>query len=94
MNGFIFAIFGIYDYFVMTSDSSAYEMLQQTLGTVRNYIPIFRRPGKPSYYGLRFGHFAANYHALHIKQLEHLYKMTQEPFFRNWADTFYSDYHN
>ena len=93
LNGFIFAIFGLYEYFQLTADSAACRMFQESLTTVKNYLPLYRRPGKPSLYGLRFGHYAANYHALHIRQLQYLYKMTGDAFFRDWADTLYNDYH-
>lgn len=92
LNGFIFAIFGLYDFYRLTADSAARQMLQESLSTVKNYLPLFRRPGRPSFYGLRFGHYAANYHALHIRQLQYLYKMTGDSFFREWADTLYHDY--
>jgi hypothetical protein len=78
---------------MLTSEPSALEMLQETLSTIKNYLSVFRRPGRPSFYGLRFGHYAANYHILHIKQLQYLHKMTGEPFFKDWADTLYNDYH-
>jgi len=92
LNGFIFAIFGLYDFYRLTADSAARQMLQESLSTVKNYLLLFRRPGRPSFYGLRFGHYAANYHALHIRQLQYLHKMTGDSFFRVWADSLYHDY--
>jgi len=92
LNGFIFAIYGLYDYFQLTKSEEAEEILKRSLSTIKNYLPSFRRPGRPSYYGLTFGHFAADYHRIHIGQLRDLEKFTNDPFFGAWADTLKADY--
>jgi hypothetical protein len=92
LNGFIWAIYGVYEYFFFTGSKEAQEILVASLRSVRNYIPVFRRPGNPSFYGLRFGHYAPGYHMLHIDQLRFLEKMTDDSFFGGWADTLLADY--
>ncbi len=92
LNGFIFGLYGVYDYYQLTKSPEAYEVLQQSLRTIKNYIPSFRRPGKPSLYGLRFGHFAGDYHMIHINQLRMLQRMTGDPAFGEWADSLESDF--
>jgi hypothetical protein len=93
LNGFNTAVFGLYEYYQLTKNETAGEILQACLSTLKNYIPLFRRPGKVSLYGLTFRHYALNYHQLHIEQFRYLEKMTGDHFFGAWADTFYNDYH-
>lgn len=92
LNGFIYALYGVYDYYQLTKNERARDVLNAGFSTVRNYIPFYRRVGKPSFYGLRFGHFAWDYHLRHIKQLRQLEKMTGDPFFGIWADTLEADF--
>ena len=92
LNGFIYALYGVYEYYQLTKSERAGEVLNAGLSTVRNYIPFYRRVGKPSFYGLRFGHYAWDYHLRHIKQLRHLEKITGDSFFGRWADTLEVDF--
>jgi len=92
LNGFIFAIYGVYDYYLLTKDPGAEQVLQKSLSTVKNYLPSFRRPGRPSFYGLRFGHFSGEYHMIHINQLRMLERVTENAAFGAWADTLAADY--
>ncbi|MEW5924227.1 MAG: D-glucuronyl C5-epimerase family protein [Candidatus Zixiibacteriota bacterium] len=92
LNGFIFALYGVYDYYLLTGSTEAADVLRDSFRTLKNYIPHFRRPGRPSFYGLRFGHYTASYHLVHINQLRYLEKMTGDHFFGDWADSLYLDY--
>lgn len=92
LNGFNFAIFGLYHYYLVTNREDVYLILQKSLNTVKSYLPFFRRPGKPSYYGLTFGYYRADYHMIHISQLRTLEKISGDPFFGEWADLFESDF--
>lgn len=94
LNGFIAAIYGLYEYNQLVHSEESERILKISLGTVKNYVPLFRRPGKPSLYNIRFRHYAADYHGLHIEMLRYLEKMTADSFFGAWADTFYIDYHD
>ena len=91
LNGFIAAVLGLYDYYQLTGDEVAGATLADGLSTLKNYIPCYRRPGKPSFYGLTFGHYEINYHRLHIRQIRMLHRMTGDPFFSEWADSFARD---
>ncbi len=92
LNGFIWAVYGLYEYYLITGNEKAAEIIDLSLSSLKNYIPLFRRPGKPSYYGLRFGHYAGGYHMMHIRQLKFLEKISGDPFFGEWADTLLADY--
>ncbi len=91
LNGFIFALYGVYDYYELTKNPEAAKVLKDSFSTIKNYIPIFRRPGQPSFYGLRFGHYTFEYHPTHIKQLRMLARMTGDVFFNIWADSMKKD---
>lgn len=92
LNGFIAAAFGVYDYYQTTGSDTAARVLKDCFNTVKNYIPVFRRPGDISLYGLTFRHFDAGYHKYHINQLEHLERMSGDSFFGDWADSLKADY--
>ncbi len=92
LNGFIFAIFGLYDYYQLTGRDDVRALLEKSLSTVENYIPSFRRPGRASFYGLTFHRYSGFYHMAQSKQLRQLALMTGDPFFSGWADTLAGDY--
>ncbi|MDH3892553.1 MAG: D-glucuronyl C5-epimerase family protein [candidate division Zixibacteria bacterium] len=92
LNGFIFAIYGLYDYFLLTADPRAEMVLEDCLSTIKNYLPLFRRTGGISFYNLHFRRFDVNYHRVHIDQLRDLARMTDDPFFDHWADSLNKDY--
>jgi hypothetical protein len=92
LNGFIFAIYGLYDYYQLTQDPEAERILKSCFSTIKNCIHLFRRPERPSFYGLRFGHFTAEYHKTHSRQLDFLERFTGDAFFGAWADTLRADY--
>ena len=52
LNGFIFGVFGVYDYWRVTRDPDAERILLATVTTLRHYVTKYRRPGVPSYYCL------------------------------------------
>lgn len=92
LNGFIFGIYGVYDYYQLTRSEEAARIIKISCSTIKNYISVFRRPGRVSYYGLTFGHYTYDYHLTHINQLHQLQKITGDPFFTDWADSLASDY--
>ncbi|SYZ72564.1 hypothetical protein TRIP_C20679 [Candidatus Zixiibacteriota bacterium] len=91
LNGFIYGLYGVYDYYELTKDPAAEKMLKDSFSTIKNYIPTFRRPGHASFYGLRFGHYSFQYHPEHIRQLQMLGRMTGDRFFFDWADSLRKD---
>ena len=94
LNGFIFGLYGVFEYYQLTKSEEAYEVLQRSLSTIVNYIPYFRRRGLPSLYGFRFRHFSAKYHMIHIGQLRYLYSWTHDSTFSAWADSLQSDWND
>ena len=93
-NGFVYGMYGLYEYYLMRRSEEAERVLQNCLSTIKNYVPLYRRPGRPSFYALGLRHYSLGYHHVHIAQLRQLYKMTKDPFFENWVDTFSVDVEN
>lgn len=91
LNGFNFALFGVYDYLMETGDPDAQALLAAGLTTVLHYLPRFRNPGDLSYYCLRHHVTSAKYHRIHVAQLRLLAKMTESPVFARWARLFDAD---
>lgn len=71
LNGWVFALFGLYDYLLVEDSSEVRQMLKKSLGALVAYLPSYSA-GYWSYYDLS-GHLASPfYHRLHIAQLEAL----------------------
>ncbi len=72
LNGYILALFGLYDYVSLTDDPSIAALIQRSLVTIRMLIEEYDA-GYWSYYDLRFKSLAPRfYHALHITLLQAL----------------------
>lgn len=93
LNGFIYALYGVYDYYLLTNDDQVKKVLTDCLSTLKNYIPSYRRPGQASFYGLEFRHWSQPYHKVHVRQLRQLYKISKDQFFNEWANIFEQDFH-
>ena len=94
LNGFIFAIYGLYEYYEVTKSAESKFLLQAALTTVKDHIHLFRNPGGISYYCLKHKVKSLKYHLIHIKQFKYLYNMTGDRYFKKMSDTFYSDNHD
>ncbi len=71
INGWVFALFGLYDYLLIKDSSEVRNILEKTLSALVAYLPSYNA-GYWSYYDLS-GHLASPfYHRLHIAQLEAL----------------------
>lgn len=94
LNGKIFAIFGIYDFYLITRDKRAKEMLQAALTTVKENLPKYRVVNEFSYYCLKHKNFNVQnegYHFIHIEQLYLLEKITGDEYFGLMAENFVAD---
>ncbi len=100
LNGFIFAIFGLHDYYLATEDAThwtaarhddALMLLRGSITTIRHYVSAFRIPGHISKYCLRHGRPQINYHNTHIWQLKMLAAISGDPYFSYMARLFARD---
>jgi hypothetical protein len=92
LNGFIAAVYGIYDYWRITQSADAKQMYDNCLTTLKHYLPEFRRPDTLSYYCLGHHHVAdAEYHALHISMFRELFRISGDSIFLEYARALNSD---
>jgi len=93
LNGFIWALWGVYDYYLIHKDKSALTLFQAFTETILKNLDKYDT-GFWSYYELtpqRLKSPASTfYHRLHIVQLQVMYKLTGEPLFlkyrTKWAE--------
>jgi hypothetical protein len=91
VNGFIFAAFGLYEYWRETGDPGAAEELRGALTTLRHHLMAARKPGGPMDYCLKHGRPQLKYHRVVVAQLKLLVRMTGDPFFAEAVRIFERD---
>lgn len=89
LNGFIWGLWGVYDYMLVTGDSKAEQLWQESLKTIIDNTHLFDT-GYWSLYDLSqtaISNVASNfYHSLHIVQLRIMHRLTDNKFFGELAD--------
>lgn len=91
-NGFNYAVFGLYDYWELTRDLAALQILRASLTTMREYVGQYRIPGSSSKYCLSHGDPQPKYHLIVTAQLAHLYRMSGDDGFLTMSRLFAEDY--
>jgi len=96
LNGFVFAIWGLYDYYWIEENFEVKRILQATLTTLFNKASSYRRKDDNSFYCIKhqkhsYAITSDHYHDIHIKQLYELYEITGEDFFKKLSNDFASD---
>lgn len=92
LNGFMFAVVGIYDYWRITADPVALRYVRGSLTTLRAYILRYRNPGSPADYCLKHGRPQAKYHDVVTKQLRQMALISGDSYFTWVANLFTRDY--
>lgn len=83
LNGWIFSLWGVWDYIVYFKDGKYDEFYMKTIHTLERCLPSFDT-GYWSYY-TDGGHLASPfYHSLHIAQLEVMYQLTKRTIFQDY----------
>jgi hypothetical protein len=89
LNGFIWASWGVYDYFLATNDERAEHLFKEAMRTLEanleNYDVGFWSLYEQSGTWLKMM-ASPFYHHLHIAQLEVLYRLTGKYIFKRYAD--------
>ena len=93
LNGFNFALFGLYDYERLTRDRTARDLLRGALRTIRSYGTTYRVPGGVSYYDLVHRTRHAHYHVIHTWQLRALAAISGDSWYRSLAAAYWRDDH-
>lgn len=91
LNGFVFAVFGLYDYWLLGRDAAAERLIAGALTTLRGELAAFRTPGGLSVYCLAHRVRSAKYHAIHVDQLRLLAALSGDRTFATLADRFEAD---
>ena len=77
LNGYVFAIYGLHDYFLFTGNRSYFN---ESINTLANFIHEYQFFNW-SYYSLTKTHSSSFYHKLHIEMMDSLFHLTGEPVF-------------
>jgi hypothetical protein len=92
-NGFMFGIFGLHDYYMITHDRTCELIIDGSCTTIAHYFSDWRNPGGACCYCLRHRHVDPFYHETVTGQLRQIALITGDPIFNADADSLYSDYH-
>jgi len=93
LNGFIFALFGLYEYSFETNNSRGYELFWEGSRTLSANLYRYDT-GSWSYYDLLYYRPASSgYHKLHIDQLRTMYELTSSEIFLVYSNKFQSYIH-
>jgi hypothetical protein len=92
LNGFLTAIFGLHDYYLVSHDERCRILFQASCTTMARYLNDYRNPGDISYYCLLHRTPLLSYHYLVIRQLRYLTEITTHPYFDAFADTLEADH--
>lgn len=97
LNGHIFAMFGLYDYWMLTHDDRAQGLFNGAAATVLEFVPHLRNPGEASWYGMRIqdnpNAQSEKYHRIHVEQLAMLGQMTGDDRFTELSEQLRSDFY-
>lgn len=88
LNGFIWALWGVYDYYLVTKDKSSYKLYNDYVRTLKINLNSYDI-GLWSLYehsGTRLKMISSSfYHKLHITQLNVMYNLTKEEIFQTYS---------
>ncbi len=91
-NGHMFAGFGLYQYYLLTHDERARQLVQGAFSTAREVAPQVRIPGWRSVYCLQDRADSGKYHPTHSLQHLLISAITGEWSYAAIADTFAADF--
>ncbi len=84
LNGMLFAVVGIYEYYEYTGDEDAQYLFDQGIKALKTGLPQYDRNRYSSYDIL--GNPSRSYHKIHVELLERLYDITGEEIFKQYHD--------
>ncbi len=84
LNGHMFTLLGIYDYYNVTKNPEAKYLFDQGIIALKNELPKYDF-GNYSYYDV-LGNPARAYHEVHTRLLDELYKITNEEIFSEYSE--------
>jgi D-glucuronyl C5-epimerase C-terminus. len=93
LNGWIFSLFGIVDYALLTQKQEDALFLKSCLCKLKKMLPFFDT-GKWSLYREDGRYVSSFYMGVHIAQMEALYQLTDDPIFKEFGDRWSKYLHN
>ncbi len=84
LNGMIFAMLGIYEYYKYTNDENAKLLFEKGRDALIKELPKFDNKGFSNYDLL--GNLSRHYHQVHIDLLEKLYSITKDKIFMEYCE--------
>ena len=91
LNGFVYSLYGLYEYYMLTRDETVLRVIQASITTLRQYVHKYRVPGEISLYCLTHRHQIPVYHWRHVFQIRNLFRMTRDQYFESMAELFTDD---
>jgi len=82
LNGMMFAVIGIHDYYQYTGDADAKYLFDQGIKALEKGLPMYDNNGN-SYYDI-LGNPSGKYHDIHIELLDQLYRITDRDIFKEY----------
>jgi len=89
LNGFLWAIWGLYDYYIYTNEPKAKDLFDQGVKTLIHYLPTYDTGfwSLYEYAGKKMMMLASPfYHSLHIVQLRVMSILTNQEIFETYTD--------
>ena len=93
LNGMIFAIYGLYDYYRLTENEEVGKYLKASMTTIKVNAHKYRVVGDRSLYCLKHKLKVPSfrYQRIHASQMHMLHKITGDPLFKEVGDQFKED---
>jgi heparosan-N-sulfate-glucuronate 5-epimerase len=85
LNGMLFAVLGIYDYYKYTNDADAKLLFDKGVNSIKKEISKYNNNGY-SYYDLLGRNSGHKYHQIHVDLTKKLYDLTCEPIFNKYSE--------
>ncbi|MDF2737483.1 MAG: D-glucuronyl C5-epimerase [Nitrososphaeraceae archaeon] len=84
LNGMLFTVLAIYDYYKYTNDPDAKLLFDKGVNSIKKELSKYNNNGY-SYYDL-LGNLAGKYHQTHVILTKKLYEITGEPLFNEYSE--------
>jgi heparosan-N-sulfate-glucuronate 5-epimerase len=84
LNGFIFSLLDLHDFYVQTGSQDAKSLFEEGITELKRHLSDYDT-GRWTYYD-RVGHLAYDYHYVHINQMQELYEITGDTEFKAYHD--------
>lgn len=91
LNGMIFAIYGVYDYYMIQKTDDVATKLKGAITTIKRNMHLIREEGDLSFYCFKYTVKNPNYHPIHIEQLAMLHKISGFEEFKTMSDNLLKD---